>query len=735
MATASDLQALIELEHRDPHRLLGRHLEGGRLVFRAFRPDATAVSVRRAGREEPMARVHAGGVFELATTELAEPPPGGYRLLFSGDGWHHEAFDAYAFAPTMGELDLHLMGEGNHHELYNRLGARTIEHQGVAGTSFSIWAPNARRVSVVGEFNQWDGKRHMMRCFASGIWEIFVPEVGDGALYKLELLSPTGEVLLKADPMGRAMELRPSTASRVFTSRHAWRDEAWLTERKTRDPGRSPMAIYEVHLGSWRHRPGPPEHPDRPNWLGYRELADELVAYVADMGFTHVELLPVMEHPFDGSWGYQVGCYFAPTSRYGSPDDLRYFVDACHQRNIGVLLDWVPAHFPKDAFALGRLDGTALYEHLDPRQGEHRQWGTYVFNYGRNEVRNFLIANALYWIDELHVDGLRADAVASMLYLDYAAGSEQDWQPNAFGGRENLEAVTFLRELNDVIAARFPGTVIIAEESTAWPGVTHPTRSGGLGFGFKWNMGWMHDTLLYFSKDPIHRSFHHQNLTFGLMYAFSERFVLPLSHDEVVHMKGSLLSKMAGDRWQQFANLRSLFGYMWAHPGKKLLFMGGEIGQFTEWSEARELEWGALAAGDHAGLSLLVRDLNRIYGKTAALYEADHEPRGFAWVDCNDSSQSIISFLRYPKDRRSAGDYVLCVGNFTPIPRVGYRVGVPSAERHLELLNTDATDYGGSGMGNMGSVAAQRVPAHGFDHSLELTLPPLAVLWLRPASA
>lgn len=734
MATASDLSLLIQLEHKDPHRVLGRHVEDGKLVFRAFRPDVGEVSVVRDGVARAMTRTHEAGIFELVSDEAVEPPPGGYELAFSGDGWRHVEHDPYAFAPTFGDLDLHLIGEGNHHELYNALGARTVFHQGVGGTSFSVWAPSAERVSVVGDFNQWDGNRHMMRRFASGVWEIFIPGVDDGALYKLEVLTPAKETVLKADPLGRAMELRPSTASRVFTSHYVWQDAAWMARRRTVEPARQPMAIYEVHLGSWRHRPGPRQHLDRPNWLSYRELADELVRYVEEMGFTHVELLPVMEHPFDGSWGYQVGCYFAPTSRYGTPDDLRFFVDACHQRNIGVILDWVPAHFPKDTFGLGRFDGTALYEHLDPRQGEHREWGTYIFNYGRNEVRNFLIANALYWLDELHVDGLRADAVASMLYLDYAAQNEEQWQPNAFGGRENLEAVSFIRELNDVVTARFPGTAVIAEESTAWAGVSHPTQTGGLGFDLKWNMGWMHDTLRYFSKDPIHRSFHHGSLTFGLMYAFTERFVLPLSHDEVVHMKGSMLSKMAGDTWQKFANLRSLYAHMWAHPGKKLLFMGGEIGQLNEWSEERQLDWDVLDGADHAGLSRLVRDLNHTYVRTPALFEADHEPRGFKWIDCNDNLQSVISYLRFPKDRSSPSDYVVCVGNFTPMPRLGYRVGVPAREQHREILNTDAAVYGGSGMGNMGTVAIQDVPAHGFAQSLELTLPPLSVLWLRPAS-
>ncbi len=734
MASASDIESLLRLENRDPHGVLGRHVEDERLVFRVFRPDARALSVVWDGRAQKMLASRHVGLFELVGTDDGAPPPGAYRLSASGDGWEHTFHDPYAFAPTIGELDLHLIGEGKHRELYKVLGAHTLRHQEVAGTSFSVWAPDARRVSVVGELNQWDGNRHMMRHLAAGVWELFIPGVGDGTLYKFEILTQSGSILLKADPLGRAMELRPSTASRVFTSRHVWRDADWMDRRTAAEPAREPMAIYELHLGSWRQHPGPQEHADRPNWLSYRDLAEQLVAYVADLGFTHVELMPVMEHPFDGSWGYQVGSYFAPSSRYGDPDDLRELVDACHQRGIGVILDWVPAHFPKDAFALGRFDGSALYEHLDPRQGEHRQWGTYVFNYGRNEVRNFLIANALYWLDEHHIDGLRADAVASLLYLDYAATSDEQWQPNAFGGRENLEAVTFLRELNDCVHQRFPGVVVIAEESTAWPGVTHPTQTGGLGFSFKWNMGWMHDTLNYFSKDAIHRSFHHHNLTFGLMYAFSERFVLPLSHDEVVHMKKSMLSKMAGDRWQMFANLRSLYAHMWAHPGKKLLFMGGEIAQWAEWSEQRALDWDLLEDSDHAGVSRLIRDLNRTYKNIPALFEADHEPQGFQWIDCNDNSQSVVSFLRFPKQQKRAGDYLVCIGNFTPVPRIGYRIGVPVREEHSEILNTDAEVYGGSGMGNMGAVAVVDVPAHGYPQSLELTLPPQAVLWLRPRS-
>jgi len=517
-----------------------------------------------------------------------------------------------------------------------------------------------------------------------------------------------------------------------------FQDGAWRAARGEGKPHEKPLSIYEVHLASWRRLPGMGQDGQPGRWMTYRELADELVEYVAERGFTHVELLPVMEHPYDGSWGYQVVGYFAPTSRYGEPDDLRYLIDRCHRRGIGVLLDWTPAHFPKDAFALGRFDGTALYEPDDPRLGEHREWNTFVFNYGRPEVKNFLIANALYWLDEFHADGLRVDAVASMLYLDYGSKGPHDWVPNRYGGRENLDAVAFLRELSDRVRERFPGALLCAEESTTWPGVTRPTYLGGLGFDFKWNMGWMHDTLDYFKQDPIYRAFSHRLLTFGIMYAFSERFLLPLSHDEVVHLKKSLLSKMPGDHWQMLGSLRSLYGYMWAHPGKKLVFMGGEIGQFSEWSERAELDWGLLSLPGHAGLQRLISDLNALYKKHPALHELDDDPAGFRWIDANDSSQSVASFIRYAKDaggeqESPEGEHVVFVGNFTPVPRHGYRVGVPRDCAYLEVLNTDATEYGGSGMGNLGRVEVEEVPSHGFKRSIALTLPPLAVVWLIPA--
>jgi 1,4-alpha-glucan branching enzyme len=738
------LDRIVALAHADPHRLLGPHLEEGRLVVRVFRPGARAVWLRwgegEADSALPMTRVHPGGVFELHRDDHELPAPKAYRIELR-DGSASVGYDPYAFWPTLGDLDVHLMGEGKHRLLHDILGAHARVHQDVEGTAFAVWAPEAKRVSVVGDFNDWDGHSHAMRRLGSGVWEIFAPDVLEGALYKFEVWKSDGELIAKADPLGREMQLRPSTASQVTVSRHQWQDDGWLERRSASEATQRPMSIYEVHLGSWRHHDGPQRHADRPNWLSYLELADELVDYVADLGFTHIELMPVMEHPFDGSWGYQVGGFYAPTSRYGSSDDFRAFVDRCHQRDIGVIIDWVPAHFPKDAFALGRFDGTALYEHLDPRKGEHRQWGTYVFNYGRNEVRNFLIANALYWLGEFHVDGLRADAVASMLYLDYAAERPGDWAPNEHGGRENLEAIAFLRELNDAVHERFPGAMVIAEESMAWPGVTHGTATGGLGFDFKWNMGWMHDTLAYFAKDGVFRSYHHQLLTFGLLYAFSERFVLPLSHDEVVHLKKSLLSKMAGDRWQMFANLRALLAHMWAHPGKKLLFMGAEIGQWTEWDESKPLDWALLDHPEHAGMHRLVRDLNRCYRRYPALYEADDRPEGFRWIDANDIQQSVATTLRFPLPRHSspdpnrADDYLVCVANLTPVPRERYRIGVPAHQRHVEILNTDAEPYGGSGMGNLGAVEVSDQPCHGHQQSLELTLPPLAVLWLVPEAA
>ncbi|WP_437747903.1 1,4-alpha-glucan branching protein GlgB [Sorangium sp. So ce302] len=742
MLEQRELDLIAAVEHPDPHHVLGAHEDEDDLVVRVFRPDATEIAVVPGNprlRRQPMERVHPAGLFEARFPGVSYPADGRFpyqiELRFA-DGSSSVELDPYSMPPTLGDIDRHLLAEGRHWELYRVLGAHVREVDGVSGTSFAVWAPNARRVSVLGDFNHWDGRRHAMRRMGEGFWELFIPGLGEGALYKYEIKTPEGHLTVKTDPVAQAMELRPATASRVYTSRYAFQDGDWMQERGRIDSRKKPLTIYEVHAGSWRRVPGEgPPYEGGMRWMTYRELADHLVEYVAELGFTHIELMPVMEHPFDGSWGYQVAGYFAPTSRFGDPDDLRYFIDRCHQRGIGVILDWTPAHFPKDAWALGRFDGTALYEHLDPRLGEHREWNTYIFNYGRHEVRNFLVANALYWLDEFHIDGLRVDAVASMLYLDYAAQGG-DWVPNRYGGRENIEAIDFIRELSNRVHERCPGAILCAEESTAWPSVTHATYVGGLGFDFKWNMGWMHDTLDFFKHEPIHRAFHYHQLTFGLIYAFSEKFLLPLSHDEVVHLKRALLSKMPGDYWQMLANLRALYGYMWAHPGKKLLFMGGEIGQFAEWSEKTELDWGLLSVPEHAGLKRLVTELNALYKKYPAMYELDDEHHGFRWIDCTDHMQTVISFIRYGDgagDQMSpSGTHVVFIGNFTPVPRHHYRIGVPRRGAYLEVLNTDAVQYGGSGVGNLGRVEVEDVPSHGFPQSIVLSLPPLGVLWLVP---
>jgi 1,4-alpha-glucan branching enzyme len=725
----SDIEQLLSARHPDPFRVLGMHTVsvGGelRLAVRAFLPGAESAALLDAeGREvEGLERVHPEGFFETLLPRGTGAFP--YRLRVH---WPEsdpvETADPYAFPALIGDFDLYLIGEGTHLRLWDVLGAHPVEVDGVAGVRFAVWAPSARRVSVVGEFNAWDGRRHAMRLHpGQGVWEIFVPGLGPGEVYKYEILPADGEPFLKADPVAFAAELRPATASVVAArGRHAWGDGEWMERRRETDWCTRPMAVYEVHLGSWR-RAG----QDGERLLGYRELAHALGDYVEETGFTHVELLPVMEHPYDPSWGYQVTGYFAPTSRHGSPDDFRYLVDHLHRRGIGVLLDWVPAHFPRDAHALRRFDGTALYEHEDPRQGEHPDWGTLVFNFGRNEVRNFLVANALYWLDEFHVDGLRVDAVASMLYLDYSR-QEGEWLPNRYGGRENLEAIEFLQQLNATVRDRYPGAVMVAEESTAWPGVTQPSHLGGLGFHFKWNMGWMNDFLRFMHEEPVHRRYHFNLLTFSLMYAFSERFVLPFSHDEVVHGKGSLIDKMPGDAWQKAANLRLALGCMWGHPGKKLLFMGIEIGQWREWSESRSLDWHLLDDPLHGGLQRWMRDLNALYRRETALWEADAVPEGFEWLDFHDVEQSVLSFLR--RGGESGGELVF-VCNFTPVPRHGYHVGVPRPGRYREVLNSDAECYGGSNLGNAGAVETVPLAAHGRDQSLPLTLPPLAVLVLR----
>jgi 1,4-alpha-glucan branching enzyme len=719
-----DIALLLARDHSEPHRLLGAHPSPKGVVIRAWRPGAASVRlVTDDGTETAMEARHPAGLFEALLAKVKDVP--GYRIDTEWpDGNASSGRDPYAFLPSIGELDLHLAGEGRHRDLYRRLGAHPRELGGVAGVTFAVWAPAARSVSVVGDFNYWDGRLHPMRSLgSSGIWELFVPDVMPEAHYKFEIRGQDGELRLKADPLAQAAEEPPKTASVVHRSEHEWRDAAWLERRRAGAPHAEPVSIYEVHLGSWRRNP---EEGNRS--LSYRELGQELGDYVRDMGFTHVELMPVTAHPFTGSWGYQVSSYFAPTPLYGGPDDLREMIDSMHDRGLGVIMDWVPAHFPRDDFALARFDGTALYEHEDPRRGAHPDWGTLIFNYGRNEVRNFLLASADFWLREYHADGLRVDAVASMLYRDYSRAAGE-WVPNEYGGREDLEAISFLRELNEVVHAHEPGTLMAAEESTAWPAVSRPTDEGGLGFDFKWNMGWMHDTLGYFARDPIYRRYHHHELTFSLVYAFSEQFVLPLSHDEVVHGKGSLLAKMPGDRWQRMANLRSLYGYMWAHPGKKLLFMGGELAQEQEWSHERSLDWHLLERPAHAGVQRLVRDLNGLYKAHPAMWELDADPTGFRWLVVDDADSNVVAFARF-----GAGGArpLVTVANLSPAPRDRYRLPMPRGGRWREVLNTDSELYGGSNMGNLGAVEADPVPWGGEGHSAEITLPPLAVLWLTP---
>ncbi|MGH7278850.1 MAG: 1,4-alpha-glucan branching protein GlgB [Candidatus Rokuibacteriota bacterium] len=728
----TDIEALVTGDHRDPFAVLGPHVVAGAgVAVRALLPAADAVRVVPAVPglpPQPMARVHPEGLFEAVFA--GHPDVFAYRLEIAHDGTRQgELDDPYRFPPTLSDYDLHLLAEGTHYKAYEKLGAHLRVIDGVAGVAFAVWAPNARRVSVVGDFNGWDGRRHPMRFHpGAGIWEMFVPGLAESARYKFEIAASSGALLaLKADPYAFAFELEtPRTASVVSAlDGYRWGDDAWMTERARRDPLHAPLAIYEVHLGSWMRVP---EEGDR--FLTYRELAAKLADYVEAMGYTHVELLPVMEHPFYGSWGYQTIGYFAPTRRYGTPHDFMYFVDALHRRGIGVILDWVPAHFPRDPHGLVFFDGTHLYEHADPRRGAHPDWGTLIFNYGRHEVANFLIGNALFWLERYHLDGLRVDAVASMLYLDYSRKAGE-WLPNQFGGRENLDAVAFLKRLNEVLYRYHPGTMTIAEESTSWPMVSRPTHLGGLGFGLKWNMGWMHDVLDYASRDPVHRKHHHGKLTFGLLYAWHENFVLPLSHDEVVHGKGSLHGKMPGDDWQKFAGLRALLAFMYGHPGKKLLFMGGEFGQTREWGHDGSLDWHLLERGPyHQGLQRLVSDLNRLYRRTPALHEVDFEPAGFQWIDCADWENSVVGFVRRTRD---GGDLVIVACNFTPVPRFGYRFGVPVPGFYREILNTDAAAYGGSNLGNAGGVHAEPIPRHAHPSSIALTLPPLGVIVLEPA--
>jgi 1,4-alpha-glucan branching enzyme len=715
--------------HHDPFEVLGAHqveVDGQKMVaVRAFLPEARrAFVVDDAGQEHAMTRVNDHGFFEALFEREAFFK---YQLKVQ-DHYGNEVTtaDPYAFLPVLSDFDLQLLVEGTHQRSYEKLGAQLMPVDGVAGVHFAVWAPNAKRVSVVGDFNGWDGRRNPMRVVGgSGIWELFIPGLGEGTLYKFEVKGPFDRIFEKADPQAYAAELRPKTASVVWDiNKHHWGDQEWMDGRAATNYIREPMSIYEVHLGSWRRVP---EEGDR--FLTYRELAHELVDYAKEMGYTHIELLPVMEHPLDASWGYQVTGYFATTSRFGTPDEFQYFVDHCHQNGIGVILDWVPAHFPRDAHGLARFDGTALYEHEDPRKGEHREWGTLIFNYGRKEVRNFLISSGLFWLDKYHIDGLRVDAVASMLYLDYSRGPGE-WVPNIHGGNENLEAIDLLKRFNELTHQLYPGTVMIAEESTAFTGVTRPTYLGGLGFTFKWNMGWMNDTLSYIEKDPIHRKHHHHSLTFGLIYAFSENFILVVSHDEVVHGKRSLAGKMPGDHWQQLANLRAYLGFMFTHPGKKLLFMGADIAQWREWSEARSLDWDLLVDWEpNRKLQRYVADLNHMYRSKPALYQVDDSVEGFEWVDFRDWENSVIAYLRRAED---PSDHLLVACNFTPVPREGYRVGVPEHCFYAEILNSDAEIYWGSNMGNRGGFWSEPLAWQGQPCSLEITLPPLAVVVFQP---
>ena len=713
----TEYDALVNGKHNNPFAILGLQRTRKGRVVRTLQPGAKSVDLvdRHGDTLATMQRIHDGGLFEAPMP----PRKRNYALRITWQSGETQVVeDTYRFPSTLGELDLYLLGEGSDANIYRKLGAHPKTVSGIDGTRFSVWAPNASRVSVVGDFNSWDGRRHVMRLHpGNGIWEIFLPGVGEGALYKYEITDANGKLLpLKADPYGALHEPPPGNSSIVFQSAFQWSDNDWRDRQRSGPKLDAPTSIYEVHLGSWRRK-------DDGGYLTYRDLARELVPYAADMGFTHIELLPVTEHPFDGSWGYQPIGMFAPTQRFGSPDDFRFFVDQCHAHGIGVIMDWVPAHFPNDEHGLRRFDGTALYEHADPRKGEHADWGTLVFNYGRREVINYLIGNALYWIDEFHIDALRVDAVASMLYLDYSR-EEGEWIPNEFGGNENLEAVAFLKRLNTELHAH--GATSYAEESTAWPGVSHPVEAGGLGFTYKWNMGWMNDTLSYMSEDPVHRKYHHDKMTFGLVYAFNENFVLPLSHDEVVHGKHSILGRMPGDEWQQFANLRAYYGAMFAHPGKKLLFMGNEIAQRHEWNHDQSLDWHLLDKPAHRGVQQLLRDLNRLYSATLALHEIDFDGAGFEWIDWNDRDSSILSWLR--RDRH--GHSIICVANLTPLVRESYRIGVPEGGTYRIVLNTDDRNYGGSGVGS-DTVTSSDVEQHERPFSLDLTLPPLATIFLE----
>ncbi|HEY7774503.1 MAG TPA: 1,4-alpha-glucan branching protein GlgB [Marinagarivorans sp.] len=725
MISAAELDSIVHAYHGNIFAVLGPHqMHNGNYAVRTFLPEANKVIVvdrETHSQIQVLSKVHPAGVFE-GEVELRSRSSYKFEVYYNDHSNIVE--DTYRFPSDINPTDVYLFGEGTHEKLYHWLGAHLREIDGVKGTLFTVWAPNAKRVSVVGEFNFWDGRHHVMRCHAaSGLWELFIPEVGENTLYKYEILSQHHGVLpLKADPMGFAAQHPPETASRIMApSRFEWTDEEWLNRKVEQGHRDQPVAIYEVHLGSWKRRG---EHGE--NYLSYTELADELIPYVKSLGFTHIQLMPISEFPFDGSWGYQPVGLYAPTSRFGTPDQFREFINRCHQANIGVLIDWVPGHFPSDGHGLAFFDGSPLYEHADPRQGFHPDWNTYIYNYGRCEVANFLFSNALYWFDEFHIDGLRVDAVASMLYLDYSR-EDGEWIPNSHGGRENLEAIALLKRVNQKVYEHFPKAMMVAEESTAWPGVSHPVYAGGLGFGYKWNMGWMNDSLRYISNDPIHRRYHHHDLTFSLLYAFNENFILPLSHDEVVHGKGSLIDKMPGDAWQKFANLRAYYGFMWAHPGKKLLFMGCEFAQGREWDHNNSLDWYQLENVHwHGGVKKLVEDLNHLYTSIPALYYDDCEARGFEWLDADDNGASVFAFMRKAHD-----GFVVVVSNLTPVLREGYRLGVPKLGFYKERLNTDAGIYGGSEKGNAGGVNAQATPSHGKDQSITITLPPLATVFFE----
>jgi 1,4-alpha-glucan branching enzyme len=714
-----DLLRIQQARHHDPFSMLGRHTDGEETVIRVFNPQANEVSLADNGIA--LQRIPESDIFEWRGRDKSLPQH--YRLIWRDrTNREHINHDPYNYEMQLSDFDLHLFNEGRHRHAYRFLGANDREVEGVSGILFAVWAPNAERVSVVGDFNDWDGRRHPMRVHDGGVWELFIPDLESGHVYKFEIRNRhSGEIQLKADPYGQQHELRPNTASIISKGdTYPWKDQTWMTQRPDLEWQNSPMTIYELHLNSWRR-------DMEGEFLNYREIAHQLVDYVLEMGFTHIELLPITEHPFDLSWGYQATGYFAPTSRFGNPDDFRYFVDYCHRNGIGVLLDWVPAHFPKDAHGLARFDGTALYEHEDPRLGEHLDWSTLIYNFGRTEVKSFLLSSAIFWLQEMHIDGLRVDAVASMLYLDYSR-NENEWIPNQYGGRENLEAIDFLRELNIAVHEECPGILMIAEESTSWPQVSRPTYLGGLGFDLKWNMGWMNDTLKYFEHDPIHRKYHHDMLTFSMLYAFSENFLLPFSHDEVVHGKQSMLNKMPGDEWQKHANLRALYTYQFTHPGKKLMFMGTEFGQGTEWNSAGLIDWYVLDYPLHRGIQQLIKDLCQLYRTTPALYRYDFDWQGFEWIDCHDSEQSVLSFLR----KGDGDEMIVVIMNLTPVPRESYRIGLPLEGQYREVINSDSTYYGGSNMGNgEDPLLTETIPWMNHPYSLGLTLPPLSTIALQ----